>query len=41
MDICLSLVSGILAIYCIEVIYTSYRDKKVEKNGRNNNNSKK
>ena len=28
MDICLSLVSGILTIYCIEVIYTSYRDKK-------------
>lgn len=40
MYICLSLVSGILTIYCIEVIYTSYRDKKVE-NGRNNNNSKK
>lgn len=31
MDICLSLVSGIVTIYCIEVIYTSYRDKKVEK----------
>lgn len=39
MDICLSLVSGILTIYCIEVIYTSYRDKKV-KNVRNNNTKK-
>lgn len=28
MVICLSLVSGILTIYCIEVIYTYYRDKK-------------
>ena len=40
MDICLYLVSGILTIFCIETLYTSYRDKKV-KNGRNNNNSKK
>lgn len=39
MDICLSLVSGILTIYCIEVICTSYRDKKV-KNVRNNNTKK-
>lgn len=39
MDICLSLVSGILIIFCIEVTYTSYRDKKV-KNVRNNNTKK-